>query len=261
MAYSSIIVPKVGEISVSHQHALGVVNYDLDELYSPDTAYWKSKVLDLVSPKYSPNATYIFDKSRYRNHGTITGATWKRLPSGLWYLDFDGTDDFTRMANAASLNFGTGDFSLMAWINCATGGANQVILLKMLDGDPWDGYALRVKDTTGYLSLLAPTGGNQIIGDIDVGDEVWHLAGGTFEAGVANTGMKLYVDGVEDVSARASAGAGDKDNTNYLYIGIAQDGLASDFTGGIALPRVFNRVLTATEILNMYNQEKHLFGV
>ena len=36
----------------------------------------------------------IYDRSPYGNHGTITGATWKRLPSGLWYLDLDALDDY-----------------------------------------------------------------------------------------------------------------------------------------------------------------------
>ena len=28
----------------------------------------------------------IYDRSPYGRLGVITGATWKRLPSGLWYL-------------------------------------------------------------------------------------------------------------------------------------------------------------------------------
>jgi len=38
-----------------------------------------------------PNSgSKIHDRSPYGNHGAITGATWQRLPSGLWCLSFDG---------------------------------------------------------------------------------------------------------------------------------------------------------------------------
>src|SRR3990167_5721859 len=102
MKQSSIITPKAAEGFVSHQTNLGVSTYDLDELYSPDTEHWKSKVLDLGSPKYPPRVAtaptrYWFDRSRYQNHGTITGAVWKQLPSGVWVLSLDGIDDTITM--------------------------------------------------------------------------------------------------------------------------------------------------------------------
>jgi hypothetical protein len=31
--------------------------------------------------------------------------------------------------------------------------------------------------------------------------------------------------------------------------------------GSVALPRIYNRVLTALEVQNHFNREKHLFGV
>jgi hypothetical protein len=35
----------------------------------------------------------IRDLSGYGNHGTITGTTWVRLPSGLWVTNHDNVDD------------------------------------------------------------------------------------------------------------------------------------------------------------------------
>lgn len=39
---------------------------------------------------YPPNGTTIYDKSGNGNNGTITGATWVRLRSGLWGLNHAG---------------------------------------------------------------------------------------------------------------------------------------------------------------------------
>ena len=57
----------------------------------------------------------IHDRSPYGNHGTITGATWKRLPSGLWCLSFDGSDDYVTVGLGASINI-TGPFTTKAWV-------------------------------------------------------------------------------------------------------------------------------------------------
>src|SRR3990167_10553439 len=113
MNFSSIITPKVTNGWVSHQTNLGVSTYDLDELWSPDSEIWKAKVLDLGSPKQPPQEVtaptrYWFDRSRYQNHGTITGATWKRLPSGVWVMSFDGTDDNILLPTVSALDPTTG---------------------------------------------------------------------------------------------------------------------------------------------------------
>jgi hypothetical protein len=58
----------------------------------------------------------IYDRSPYGNIGSITGAAWKRLPSGLWVLSFDGQDDYVDCGDNNSLEFTTGPFTLLAWI-------------------------------------------------------------------------------------------------------------------------------------------------
>lgn len=54
-------------------------------------------------PGYPPLGSTIRDFSGNNNHGTITGATWSRLPSGLWVLNFDGADDIINCGSGASL--------------------------------------------------------------------------------------------------------------------------------------------------------------
>ena len=55
-----------------------------------------------------PQSSTIRDRSGNGNNGTFgAGAaapTWKRLPSGLWVLDFDGLNDHTLISYHASLN-------------------------------------------------------------------------------------------------------------------------------------------------------------
>ncbi len=120
MNSSPIIIPTVAKGFVSHQTNLGVANYNLDDLYSPDTGMWQSKVLDLATPKYSPNKTYWFDKSRYCNHGTISGATWVRNSKGVWVLSFDGISNIITGWGSAKILALTYPLTFELWVNFNT---------------------------------------------------------------------------------------------------------------------------------------------
>ncbi len=61
----------------------------------------------------------IYDRSPYGNIGTITGAVWKRLPSGLWYLDYDGSDDKVVIANESNFDF-TDTITIIMWVKPGT---------------------------------------------------------------------------------------------------------------------------------------------
>jgi len=96
-----IIVPNQRLAQVYRQTNLGVHAYNEDSLYTPNTDLWRSKGLDLRLYEYPPNNTYVFDRSRYNNHGTITGALW--TPQGRSFggddlIDIDNT--LTKLSTA-----------------------------------------------------------------------------------------------------------------------------------------------------------------
>ncbi len=82
-------------------------------------------VLDL--PGLPGAGNKIYDRSPYGNHGTITGAVWKRLPSGLWVLNFDGSDDRVDCGDDPSLSPGLGDWSISVWIKATVDDNYKVI--------------------------------------------------------------------------------------------------------------------------------------
>ena len=69
----------------------------------------------LYIPGLPGGNTKIYDRSPYGNHGAITGATWVRLPSGLWCLSFDGSDDYVGCGSGSSLDI-TGALTMEVWI-------------------------------------------------------------------------------------------------------------------------------------------------
>jgi len=90
---------------------------------------------------------------------------------------------------------------------------------------------------------------------VDIDDENWHLMGFTFEADT----LKVYVDGVENAVSKLTDNVV---NTIFagsagLYIG-SRNPLSSYWSGNIDEPAIWDSVLGASEILELYNNSAHL---
>ena len=224
---------------------------DVDELvFNPPEL---GGVLYLPGP--SGGGSKIYDRSPYGNAGTITGATWTRLPSGLWVLSFDGVDDYVDCGDRASLD--TADaITIMAWAKPTDVVGTKVIAARRIQPDVENPF---------YFALL----GDKLNFAFYVGG-VWkgNVAGvDTLSAGLFshlavtyNRAQYIYyINGIEDV-ARNETAAMPTGTDVKLMLG-NYDGGAQRFSGYIALLYIYNRALSALEIQNHFNQEKRLFGV
>lgn len=257
--YSSVINPKAAKGWVNHSSVLGSNSYDLNNLYSPDTAYAKSCVLDLASPKYNPHPTTIFDRSGNNNHGTITGATWSRLPSGLVVNSFDGTDDKITIANSVSKNTISTAFSFLVWLftpsvdhtfrdffSQLSGGGGIVQRLLINNTETLGGeYGFSDGVVTKYSTYTFPTG-------------VWTCIGIAWDS--TEQRINYYVNG-----ALQSNPATGKTGTALTGTGAWQYGyytLNDAWAGDSGLLTIFsNKKLIAPEMAGFFNSTRHLFGV
>ncbi len=198
----------------------------------------------------------IYDRSPYGNIGTITGATWVRLPSGLWCLSFDGGgagDDKVNLGSDASLF--PDDGTWLIWAKSAFAlAANEILFSTDAAGNNEGDAFLSVSVADGkYRFFLYNTGNKNVYSDAPT-DTNWHLIGVTFGSG----GMKMCVDGVLQASTDPST-MSPKANQD-LMLGAYRPAVAMVFDGYLALPRIYNRALSVLEIQNHFNREKHLFG-
>ena len=257
MSYSPIIVPKTAEITVSRQTGLGIDNYDLDDIYSPDTDLWKSVVLDLGSPKYPPRVAaaptrYWFDRSRYRNNGTIIGAIWKQLPSGVWVMQFDGTDDVVTIASNAVLAPGTSDFSILVWTKVDSTGTGYDYLYTQIGTN--QNFALWIANITNLFELWTRWDASnttlKTLGAVNYRDNTWHLFGGVWDRDGNLTG---YVDGVAidtgDISAFSAI------NLN-AYTTVTIGDAANLLKGIVGKVLYCKRTLSLAEIQHIYQAKK-----
>lgn len=195
----------------------------------------------------------IYDRSPYGNIGTITGATWKRLPSGLWCLSFDGTDDYVGCGNATSLQL-TDKFSVEFWAKVVSG--NEGVIA----GKWYQAWEIKADATNFnvYVGMsVEPYWKNLDSKAHGVDITEWNHWAYVFDY----TGGKVYfhVNGVY-VNSEGWTNLEVQDNTKNVEIG-RRSGGGNDFEGSVALLRIHNRGVSALEIQNHFNQEKHLFGV
>lgn len=209
----------------------------------------------------------IHDRSPYGNHGTVTGAVWKRLPSGLWCLNFDGSDDYVDCGSDNSLEIGTNGWSVNVWLKVPSDSNYRVILNSMVvfATNSSKGYYLYLGNDDTRVSWGVSDGTtriqNYVVSPITLKDNTWHHIVATFNS--TTDTVKLYVDTTEIGSDTSGTPLGTIINDRQPEFG-RDYGSGSPryyFLGLLALPRVYNRALSALEIQNCFNQEKHLFGV
>jgi len=206
-------------------------------------------------PGLPGGASKIYDRSPYGNNGTIMGATWVRLPSGLWYLSFDGQDDYVDCGMSDALNFTSEDFTIKAWIKCDNFAVENAIFQK----GAWisEGYFFQVTTSRrlDFYTIQAGPARQRTFGDQNVQANTWHHC----VASRSGVSVKLYLDTGEDIK---TAGTHlDPDPTDQpARIGLRDDG-GNDMAGCIALLEVWNRAWTTLDVEKSFDREKHLFGV
>jgi len=106
----------------------------------------------------------------------------------------------------------------------------------------------------GYNADYDPSAGPQI------NNNVWHLIGATFDAyGAGN--LKLYVDGVNIASTTLTLNTA-PEASNIGYIGrSSHTGAEGYLTGQVGQFMIYNRALSADEVLQTFNSQRKTYGV
>lgn len=199
-------------------------------------------VLDLPFDEGSGSIAY--DQSLYGNDGTINGATWVRGRYG-YALEFDGTDDYVKVLDSASLNITSGGITVAAWVYPTKTDAAQYIVEKYSASA---GFRLFIR--------AANIWGYGFVGDLDTidasGNEVdfntWNFVVITYDYNTKTA--RIYVNGELQGETTKDVGIIDTSGLD-LYIG-SSDGGSLFFGGIIDEVRIYARALTEEEIRELY---------
>jgi len=188
----------------------------------------------------------VADLSGNGNDGDIEGATWAGSKSGGG-LDFDGTDDYIRIANSDSLNFGSGAFSVSAWVNSSASyaGAEGEIVEKRGETVPY--WVLRFEDgaSAGKIHFQVADAEADYANSLSsstYNDGAWHYIVAVY---YGNSTSKIYIDGEHESVDTASGTVGVFDAGDDVLIG--KFVLGDYFNDSIDEVRIWNRDLSATE--------------
>ena len=201
---------------------------------------------------YIGSGTTWKDLSGNAYNGTLTnGPTFSNTNGGI--INFDGTNDYGDCGNVlASLT----NLSLECFVKFGIQSTSfNGIISKTLSNA--DGYEIRTSNgatSTTTIVEFRYVGDNASIGFGTLTNGIWYhlIATGT------NGSQKTYINGAQAYSNTVALSP--SANSNSLVIGkLAYAGLYANMSMGCA--RIYNRVLTATEVLQNYNATKTRFGL
>jgi hypothetical protein len=215
------------------------------------------------------SGTIAADSSGNGLDGTLMGdPLWvPGIICGTGALEFDGVDDNVDCGNPSALDFGTGDWTISAWIN-ATEAATLVpddSTIVGKGGDHSGGIRYQIMlDSSDYIHPVVDDDSSKYDphGEIPVIDGQWHLIVMMRRNG---TELRVYVDGVEDMGVTNHSESTlpctyDLSGTSQhnAYIGAITDArdpngatLEKLFVGTIDDVRVYNYALSEAEIADL----------
>ena len=191
------------------------------------------------------------------NNGTDTNAPLHVTGKVKGARTFNGTTNYVQAADAAALNFGTGDLTIDAWVRTTQGNGLQGIVDKRF-ADPEAGYSLYLKQGRLAFLLAEPStfSGVEYWSNTTpyIADGQWHHVAAVERRAATSNGTRLYVDGVPVAAFPAFNPAGNISNTQPLRIGAraAFAGVQNYFNGSIDEVELFQRSLNTSEIQAIY---------
>lgn len=246
---------------------LGVNLYDEERLQGRNVA--NANAVNIVSPgivedglvlqldagnfnSYPISGTTWYDLSGFNNNGTlVNGPTYSSAGSGS--LLFDGTNDYVTFNDSQLLP--TAGLTVSCWLKTAT--ADKWIFDKA-NGAPGGNFSLGwALEVTSASKLEFAVSGKIIATTGNVTTNVFINAVGVW---IPSTSVTIYLDGAQSITNGTSVPATLANPSSTLRLG-GRTGNLDYWNGNIAIPLIYNRALTPTEVAQNFNATRARFGI
>ena len=201
---------------------------------------------------YPGSGTTWYDLSGNGNNGTLTnGPTFSSDKGGC--IVFDGSNDYVDVGNPASLNFGSGDFTISVWFSNTKDGTYNCLYGDYSAGDKW----IQITSGDDVRAGFRDSSGNE--NDYSSAYEV--TDGVIYNVMLLRDGNNnhLYVNGAL-VNTQTVAGVGDTDSGTNKSIGSLAT-TTNTHKGNIYCVQIYNKGLSSKEVSQNFNAHRHRFGV
>jgi hypothetical protein len=164
---------------------------------------------------------------------------------------FNGQSDFIRVPDHASLDMGTGDFSIDCWVRTPVGGTPGVQVIVEKRENPTRGWSLYLFNGNPGFQLADGAGFSNYGTTTNVADGNWHFVAASVDRNNP-TGLIIYVDGVPN-TFNPTAHSGSVSNASALWIGSREPAFGQIlFNGDIDEVELFRRALTQADVDSIY---------
>ena len=172
-------------------------------------------------------------------------------------LDFDGTDAYVTVPYKAG--FDVVAVTLLAWVNIdGDNSGYDDIFRKNYDtsGSNSHSYGIQVAPNGSLaFNIRVASGTSGLDSGEDLSDDTWTFIAGTYDG----TTMRTYKD--DSVGATSTSVSGDLvSSADIALIGASKRSGNTEMKGNIASVRIYNRALSAAEVMDNYNKTKGRFG-
>ena len=224
---------------------------NLDAGFSPSMT---TLPVNTVGGGYGSYIPPWYDLSGNNNSGSlINGPTFNSANSGS--IVFDGVNDTVSVPDNAVLDF-TVNLTSEVWINLNLYKDISIVNAKGNGGGQIKDYnylfvgsntSIAFRFSNGINDQSSPT-----ISKFILPEGTWGHVVGVLDT----TAIRIYLNGVE-IGTATTRTINPNPNNSPLYI----SGPTYSLNGKIAISRIYNRALTATEVLQNYNAQKSRFGL
>ena len=224
--------------------------------------------LDAANTRSYPTTGTIWsDLSRNNNNGTlINGPTFNSSNGGS--IVFDGVNDYVDCGSSTNLNFGIFNYTLNVWFRTNTNTRRTILSRFDYDGIGVieRGYYIDVL-STGKIRTAFETNGN----NFRITDSLTSVNTNSYFYVTAvrtnQTTISVYVNGTFETSNTLINGTPTNINTVTapFSVGLRSDYQTPTFTnyfvGSVANVKIYNKALSAQEVLQNFNATKSRFGL
>jgi hypothetical protein len=219
------------------------------------------------TPSYPKSGTTWYDVSVNTNNGTLTnGPTYSGNDGGG--IVFDGTNDYIDLGSPSELNFGgkkditicqfikvssfsTSNMTSLMWEDVRGGNGNEPVTMR------YGWFNSAIKKVTFLLAF-----GNNLETILDsttvLQTNIIYYVCGTYD-GIK---MKIYINGIleNEVNENRSLKTPISNDAKWV-IGTGEFNTSRWFDGTVYNTQIYNRALSADEVLQNFNAQKGRFGL
>jgi hypothetical protein len=212
---------------------------------------------------YPGSGTLWTDLSGNNNNGTLTnGPTYSSANKGG--IVFDGVDDYVIINNTIVNSLLSGlTFNIWARINVL---AVQGLIVNFNSNSPGQGFNLRLLSNS--IDMLYFTSGGNAIGrrsSTFPGINSWNNIVGLWNGSINESGFSIYLNGIRVDNSNVAIGTVSSIVNGGANLEIGREryfaGPTSYFNGNISQASIYNRALSAAEVLQNYNATKGRYNL